>query len=104
MARQLRRARHHARSSTRPYRPQTNGKIERFHRTRPSGPRVAGWYQLEDHERGTHLAVKLEVCVDLPLPKIATGSVNNVMGRVMTRMGDRFSANLLRKLDAQQTA
>ena len=68
----------------------------------PSGPRSPGWYHLEDHEAGTHLAVKLEVCVDLPLPKVSTGSVNNVMGRVMTRMGDRFSANLLRKLDAQR--
>ncbi len=69
---------------------------------KPERAAVAGWYQLEDHDRGTHLAVRLEVCVDLPLPKMATGSVNKVMGRVMTRMGDRFSANLLRKLDAQQ--
>lgn len=71
---------------------------------KPERAAVAGWYKLEDHEDGTFLAVRLEVCADLPLPKMASRSVNGVMTRVMTRMGDRFSANLLRKLNAQQKA
>ena len=37
VARHLRRARHHRTRQTRPYRPQTNGKIERFHRTMADG-------------------------------------------------------------------
>lgn len=63
-----------------------------------------GCYVLRDADDGTHLAVSLEIWVDLPLPKLAGRSVNAVMSRVMKRMGDRFSANLLRRLDAEQKA
>jgi carbon monoxide dehydrogenase subunit G len=71
---------------------------------KPERASAKGWYQLEDVEDGTRLATRLEVCVDLPLPKVAGRSVNGVMGRVMGRMGDRFAANLLRRLNAQQIA
>ena len=40
---------------TRPYRPQTNGKIERFHRTLADGWAFAKFYDSED-ERLTALA------------------------------------------------
>ena len=52
---------------------------------------------------GTANSVIRPVTVMRPT-QLAARSVNRVMGSVMTRMGDRFSANLLRKLDAQQTA
>ena len=50
VARHLRRARHHARQ-TRPYRPQTNGKIERFHRTLADGWAFARFYTTETARR-----------------------------------------------------
>ena len=38
---------------TRPYRPQTNGKIERFHRTLADGSAYARFYESESHRRAT---------------------------------------------------
>jgi len=57
-----------------------------------------GFYELSDVPGGTHLAVKLTVHVDLPLPKLATPAVTAAMRTTMRRNGDRFSANLLRHL------
>ena len=50
VARHLRRARHQA-HRTRPYRPQTNGKIERFHRTLADGWAYARFYASESRRR-----------------------------------------------------
>ena len=57
-----------------------------------------GWYVLKDVDGGTHLAISLTLSADLPLPRAANGAVTRVMRGVMQRMGDRFSANLLRHL------
>jgi carbon monoxide dehydrogenase subunit G len=61
---------------------------------------VEGWYELDEVPAGTRLAIRLELCVDLPLPRVARAGVNRVMAGVMAHMGDRFAANLLRELDA----
>ena len=63
---------------------------------------VKGWYVLDDHPQGTKLGIYLEICVALPLPKVAAGSVQKVMGEVMRRMGDRFAAQMLKELKAEQ--
>ncbi len=59
---------------------------------------VHGWYALSDHpgpEGGVLLETSLEICVDLPLPKVSGGVVRSTMKGVMHQMGDRFSKNLL---------
>lgn len=56
---------------------------------------VTGFYALEDADGGTHLETSLEVCVDLPLPRVSGLAVRTAMKGVMGTMGDRFSANLL---------
>lgn len=63
---------------------------------------VEGFYDLEEVEQGTRLHIKLEMCVDLPLPRAAKRLADRVMARVITHMGDRFAANLLRHLDAEE--
>ena len=67
---------------------------------RPERGAVEGWYQLEEVEQGTRLAIRLQLCVELPLPRVAKRAVDTVMGRVMEHMGDRFAVNMLRELDA----
>lgn len=56
---------------------------------------VNGFYALKDVDGGTHLETSLEVCTDLPLPKVSGGAVRGTMKGVMAGMGDRFSKNLL---------
>lgn len=59
---------------------------------------VHGWYALSDVEGRADavlLETSLEICVDLPLPKISGGAVRSTMKGVMGQMGDRFSKNLL---------
>ena len=51
VARHLRRPRHHRQRRTRPYRPQTNGKIERFHRTLADGWAFKQLYTTESARR-----------------------------------------------------
>lgn len=58
-----------------------------------------GWYVLSDEPGGgTRLAISLGLSVELPLPRLAAPAVTAVMKETMQRMGDRFSANLLRHL------
>ncbi|WP_130290689.1 hypothetical protein [Pseudonocardia sediminis] len=61
-----------------------------------------GHYELSDVDDGTHLAISLDLAVDLPLSKLATPVVTRTMQTTIQMMGDRFSANLLRELKAQQ--
>ena len=67
---------------------------------KPERAAAEGLYVLEEHEEGTQLHIRLELCVELPLPRASRGAVERVMDGVMRKMGDRFSANLLRELDA----
>lgn len=57
-----------------------------------------GSYVLSDADGGTHLAISLTLEVDLPLSRLASPAVTLVMQGTMQRMGQRFSANLLRHL------
>lgn len=59
---------------------------------------VNGWYHLKDVDGGVLLETSLEICVDLPLPKLSGGAVRTAMKGVMATMGDRFSKNLLHHL------
>ena len=65
---------------------------------------VKGWYSLEDHEQGVKLGIYLEICVALPLPKVAGGTVTKVMDKVMQQMGDRFAKRMMAELDAHEVA
>ena len=56
---------------------------------------VNGFYALKEVDGGTHLETSLEVCTDLPLPRLSAGPVRTTMKGVMAGMGDRFSKNLL---------
>lgn len=75
-----------------------------FHHEPPAGRAeragVNGWYSLEQAGEGrTRLETSLEICVDLPLPRVAGGAVRATMKGVMAQMGDRFSTNLLAHLE-----
>lgn len=60
---------------------------------------VEGWYRLTAvDEHRTELATRLDITVDLPLPRLARRSVEATMRGVVAQMGERFSANLLREL------
>jgi carbon monoxide dehydrogenase subunit G len=63
-----------------------------------------GWYVLRDVADGTELAISLTLTVELPLPKSAARAVERVMLGTMARTGDRFSANLLRRLGVSSKA
>jgi carbon monoxide dehydrogenase subunit G len=63
---------------------------------------VKGWYALEDHPEGVKLGIYLEICVALPLPKMAGGMVQGVMGQVMGQMGDRFAKRMMDELGAHE--
>lgn len=65
---------------------------------------VEGWYQLEEVADGTRLTTALSITLDLPLPRASGRAVRGAMDRVIAQMGDRFSANLLRHLGADQVA
>lgn len=62
-----------------------------------------GEYRLEEHERGTHLWIRITVHLDLPLPRFLSGAVESIMRREMRRTGEEFSANLLRHVGAART-
>lgn len=72
----------------------------------PKGERAAvnGYYALSDVEGGTHLETSLEVCTDLPLPRMTGGAVRATMAKVMGSMGDKFAANLLDHFGVEQVA
>ena len=53
---------------------------------------------------GTALKISLTLEVELPLPRRAAPAVRRVMQATMTRMGDRFSTNLLRHLGLEDDA
>jgi carbon monoxide dehydrogenase subunit G len=80
-------------------------RIEYTHQP-PAGSReragAEGVYELSDVDGGTHLQIKLTLCVDLPLPKAAAPAVRRIMKGTMNRTGDRFSANLLKHLGARE--
>ena len=61
-----------------------------------------GHYELSDADGGTHLGIELSLDVDLPLSRLAAPVVTRTMQTTMTMMGERFSANLLRRLGADQ--
>lgn len=65
---------------------------------------VDGRYELSDVPEGTHLAITLTVHLELPLPRLAEPEITATMRSTMRRIGDRFSANLLRRLDAREVA
>lgn len=76
-----------------------DGKRIKFTHDPPVGTKeraaVNGWYDLRDAPEGVRLETSLEICVDLPLPKLSGGAVRTAMKGVMATMGDRFSKNLL---------
>jgi carbon monoxide dehydrogenase subunit G len=80
-------------------------RIEYTHRA-PAGVTeragAEGRYELSDAGAGTQLAIRLSLCVDLPLPRAASRAVQSVMRSTMRRTGDRFSANLLAHLGARE--
>ena len=57
-----------------------------------------GWYDLAEHRDGTALSTRLEIALDLPLPRASAPAVHAAMRAVMGQMGDRFSRNLCRHL------
>ena len=64
---------------------------------------VHGWYDLADAPAGgaseaALLVISMEICVDLPLPRVSGAAVRATMGGVTKQMGDRFSKNLLTHL------
>jgi len=63
---------------------------------------VAGWYALTPTHDGTELVTELEITLDLPLPKASGRAVRAAMRKVIDRMGDRFSENLLGHLGVEQ--
>jgi hypothetical protein len=74
-------------------------RIEFEHDPPADGPEragVNGWYALAAEGEGeTRLETRLEICVDLPLPRAAGPAVRRAMKGVMATMGDRFSKGLL---------
>jgi carbon monoxide dehydrogenase subunit G len=56
---------------------------------------VNGFYALSEVKGGTRLRTSLEVCTDLPLPRLSGAAVRTAMKTVMSGMGDRFAKNLL---------
>jgi carbon monoxide dehydrogenase subunit G len=54
-----------------------------------------GTYTLADlPDGGTHLAVDLTLCVEMPLPAISRPAVERVMSTMMARTGEKFAENL----------
>lgn len=80
-------------------------RIEYTHEA-PAGQReragAEGTYELSDIDGGTQLAISLTLTVDLPLPKVSAKAVEKVMTSMMSRTGERFSANLLSHLHAHE--
>lgn len=63
---------------------------------------ATGSYDLTAFEGGTVLDIEMEMAVDLPLPKLSRGAVENVMGRTTQLAGDRFFDNLLEHLGTRR--
>lgn len=61
-----------------------------------------GWYELSDAEGGTRLGISLTLTVELPISALAAPAVKGVMRSTLYRTGERFSANLLRHLGADE--
>ncbi|MGZ4447336.1 MAG: SRPBCC family protein [Nocardioides sp.] len=83
------------------------GRIEFTHAPPDGGTErsgVEGWYDLAEQGDGTVLSTRLEVCVDLPLPRVSSVAVTTAMRGVMATMGERFSHRLLDHLGARRTA
>ncbi|MBW3620838.1 MAG: SRPBCC family protein [Actinobacteria bacterium] len=80
----------------------------RFEHAPPQGARenagASGEYRLRDAEGGTHVAIRIQLHVDLPLPLVAGGAVRAVMRREVDRMGDGFAAGLRRELASDRSA
>lgn len=53
-----------------------------------------GRYTLTDTDEGTHLAIRLEVSVDLPLPQVTSPAVGAAMKAVIASMGNGFAKRL----------
>jgi carbon monoxide dehydrogenase subunit G len=72
----------------------------------PSGAKeragAEGVYELSDIDGGTHLEIELTLHVELPLPRAAAPAVQRVMRGTMNRTGEKFSANLLAQLGAEE--
>ena len=86
-----------------------DGKRIEFTHDPPRGAKeragVHGWYALSDVDGradAVRLETSLDICVDLPLPKLSGPAVRTAMKGVMATMGDRFSKNLLDHLGAKQ--
>lgn len=82
--------------------------IIRFEHAPPAGKRenagASGEYRLRDADGGTHVAIRIQLHVDLPLPQVTGGAVRAVMRREVDRMGDGFAEGLRRELAASRTA
>ena len=59
---------------------------------------VAGRYTLTERDAGTHLAIRLEVSADLPLPRVSGPAVKAAMRAVMGTMGIGFERGFRREL------
>lgn len=75
----------------------------RFEHAPPPGKRenagASGEYRLRDSDDGgTHVWIRIQLHVDLPLPRMAGGAVRAVMRREVDRMGDGFAEGLRREL------
>ena len=75
----------------------------RFEHAPPPGKRetagASGEYRLSDVEGGgTRVWIRIQLHVDLPLPKVAGGAVRAVMRHEVDRMGDGFAEGLEREL------
>lgn len=84
------------------FQPKSRIDYEHAPRGRHEPAAVNGTYTLDDHPAGTHLGIRLEMCVSLPLPKLAAPMVQRAIGQVFGMMGDRFGARLLDELGAQE--
>lgn len=84
------------------FQPSTRIDFEHAPRGRHELAAVHGSYTLADHPQGTRLGIALEICVSLPLPRLAAPVVQRAFGQMFELMGDRFGARLLAELDARE--
>ena len=75
-------------------------RIEFTHTPLEDGARAGadGFYGLEPIDDGTRLTIEITVTARLPLPGLARPAVEATMQQVLTQMGNRFAANMLREL------
>ncbi|MGA9749457.1 MAG: hypothetical protein WBQ50_18555 [Nocardioides sp.] len=59
---------------------------------------VEGRYALADADGGTELSISLEVCAELPMPRVSGPAVRAAMGAVIGTMGAGFERNFRRHL------